>query len=173
MKTRKGNFSVLLVMFLIGVGFVACENNDDISAPDVSGVYEGTLTDNLEAKSYNTVSSKSAVAYIDMIGNEIRLHCVSEDFDETVMLNYYRHNDSLMVCLTGADFERTYGHRLGSGNMNGGHMMNGNSEWANHMYREHHEGDEHFGGFNMQNHSFEYTFHLNHGLFHFEGLRKN
>lgn len=173
MKTQKGNLIAKILLLMMTVGFVACDKTEGLMAPDVGGIYEGVLTDNLGSKSLNALNSKRAMAYVDVIGNEIRFHCVSEDFDETVMLNYYRHNDQLMVCLTGDAFEQTYGHRLGSGNMNGGRMMNGNTEWTNHMNRDHHEGDEHFGGFNMQEHTFKYTFKLNYGTFYFEGVRKN
>lgn len=174
MKTQKKlDFIAMIAILIFSIGFIACEDKNELIEPDLSGIYEGTLTYDIANKSLSTVAERNAVAYIDVMGNEIRLHCVSEDFDETVMLNYYRHNESIMVCLTGDDFERTYGHGLGNGNANGGHMMNGNSEWMNHIYREHHEGDEHFGGFNMQNHSFEYTFKLNHGTYHFKGVRKN
>ena len=86
------------------------------------------------------------------------------------MLEIYNHNDSIKVCLTGNDFENMYGHTLGQGNMNG-NMGNMSTDWTKHMNSEHQQGDEHFGGFNMENHSFGYTFRMHDGEFHFLGVK--
>ena len=59
----------------------------------------------------------------DLNVNEIEVHCFGKEIDTTFMLDYYEHNDSVMVCLTGSDFEFMYGHMLGEGHMGGG-MMN-------------------------------------------------
>jgi hypothetical protein len=66
-----------------------------------------------------------------------------------------------MVCLTGDDFEQHYGHMLGHGHMGGGMMSdlrNGETHWMHHLSDEHASGDEHFGGFDMQEGSFTYSF---------------
>jgi hypothetical protein len=55
-----------------------------------------------------------------------------------------------------------YGHMLGEGH-NGGmmdDMHESETEWMHHMDEEHDEGDGHFGGFDMGNHSFSYTFQM-------------
>ena len=52
-----------------------------------------------------------------------------------------------------------------------GNMQNMSSEWMQHLNNEHQDDDEHFGGFNMQNHSFEYTFKMENGEFHFQGTK--
>lgn len=67
------------------------------------------------------------------------MHCFGETLDTTFMLDYYENNDSVMVCLTGNDFTTMYGHRLGEG---------------------HHSSDEHFGGFDMNERSFTYSFRM-------------
>ncbi|MFO7790983.1 MAG: hypothetical protein R6V32_10465, partial [Bacteroidales bacterium] len=93
--------------------------------------------------------------------------------------NYYEHHDSAYVCFTGERFEEMYGHMLGKGHMMGGMMGdigNGETEWMHHMDEEHDEGDEHFGGFDMDHHTFSYTFHMNDGheprFMHFEGVKE-
>ena len=39
-------------------------------------------------------------------------------------------------------------------------MHNNQSEWQYHMYDDHENEDMHYGGFNMINHTFEYTFRM-------------
>ena len=100
--------------------------------------------------------------------------------DTTYILNWYEHNNMIMVCLDGEAFEGMYGHMMGGGHMNNtqnhsGSMMdghnNGNTEWMDHMNREHSKGDEHFGGFNMIDHTFEYTIKAGNGDYHFIGTK--
>ena len=95
------------------------------------------------------------------------------------MLNYFQDNDSVMVCLTGSDFQHAYGHMMGQGHMGGGMMgdiQNGQTEWQRHMADEHKAGDKHYGGFDMMNSSFGYTFHNynggSHMIMNFEGTKK-
>ena len=48
--------------------------------------------------------------------------------------------------------------------MGGGNMMGNNStEWGKHMNSEHKSGDEHFGGFNMLDNTFGYSFKMMQG----------
>jgi hypothetical protein len=52
---------------------------------------------------------------------------------------------------------------MGDGMMGGGMMGDrgeGESEWMHHMNDEHVNGDEHFGGFDMQEGSFTYSFKM-------------
>lgn len=110
--------------------------------------------------------------------NEVQLHCYSENFDTTFVMNYYAHNDSVYVCYTGEAFEEMYGHMLGNGHMGGmmDDMHNGETEWMHHMDEEHEDGDEHYGGFDMMSHSFSYTFIMNPDNasddIHFEGTKQ-
>lgn len=148
--------------------FSACEKEEDNGIQDnsVEGVYTGTLTE-VGTKSANAFagSKAEATAKVTKVGeNEIRVNCYTSDFDTTFLLNYYEHHDSAYVCFTGEDFEEMYGHMLGGGHMMGGMMgdiSNGETEWMHHMDDEHQEGDEHFGGFDMGNHSFSYSFRMN------------
>lgn len=154
-------FSGIAIAFLFL--FSACEKEEPI-APDIEGVYQGTLT-SLTTKSSNGSSDHNdATSEITITGdNEIQVHSYAEDFDTTFVINYYMDRDSAYVCYTGDDFEEMYGHMLGDGHA--GHMMddmhNDETQWMHHMDEEHDEGDEHFGGFDMGNHSFSYTFRMN------------
>jgi hypothetical protein len=114
--------------------------------------------------------TKDATVVVNRVGNQIQVNCYAEDFDTTIMLGTYNHNDEVMVCLTGEEFENMYGHMLGQGHMNG-NMQNNGTEWMQHLSNEHQEGDEHFGGFDMQHHSFNYTFRMSNGDYHFQGTR--
>ncbi|SFF08509.1 hypothetical protein [Thermophagus xiamenensis] len=93
-------------------------------------------------------------------------------------MNYYQHHDSAYVCDTGNDFEEMYGHMLGNGHAGGmmDDMYNGETQWMHHKSEEHDEDDEHFGGFDMGNHSFSYTFRMNpddnSDDLHFQGIKQ-
>lgn len=171
--------SIALIVF-----FTACENNgvEKNKRLDVEGIYQGTLT-NLNDINGNPVEiSVEATSEITVINeNVIQVHCYSEDFDTTLNLNYYENHDSAYVCYTGDDFEKMYGHMLGDGHMGGmGDMMDdmheGETEWMHHMNEEHDENDEHFGGFDMSNHSFNYIFQMNWNDStdnkHFQGIKQ-
>lgn len=143
----------------------ACEKEEtNESNPTVDGIYEGTLTGSQTKSTMGVADSKPATTEITITGeNKIQVHCYAEGFDTTFVMNYYHHNDSAYVCYTGDDFEEMYGHMLGEGH-NGGmmdDMHNGETQWMHHMSEEHDDGDEHFGGFDMDNHSFSYTFQMN------------
>ena len=164
-KIWKFLISITVIIFLF-----SCEKSDDSNFNDVTGTYTGTLVSDLSSKSSNTESIKPATVVVSSFGNQIQIHCFAEDFDASVILDIYDHNDNVMVCLTGEEFENMYGHMLGQGYMNG-NMQNNGKDWMQHLNDEHQEGDEHFGSFDMHYHSFNYTFKINNGDFHFEGIK--
>lgn len=148
--------------------FAACEKEEtgeELQEKSVEGIYSGTLTEE-GTKSANGIAENmaEATAEVTIVGeNEIQVNCYTSDFDTTFMLNYYEHHDSAYVCFTGERFEEMYGHMLGGGHMMGGMMGDlneGETEWRHHMNDEHDEDDEHFGGFNMDDHTFSYTFRM-------------
>jgi len=168
MKTQSvKNWKYFLTIIIL---FVSCQKSDDVGYNDVTGTYVGTLTSNLANKSSEIAVTKDATVVVSSVGNQIQVNCYAEDFDTTIMLGTYDHNDEVMVCLTGEEFENMYGHMLGQGHMNG-NMQNNGTEWMQHLNDEHQDGDEHFGGFDMQHHAFNYTFRINNGDFHFEGIK--
>jgi len=168
MKTQSvKNWKYFLTIIIL---FVSCQKSDDVGYNDVTGTYVGTLTSNLANKSSEIAVAKDATVVVSSVGNQIQVNCYAEDFDTTIMLGTYDHNDEVMVCLTGEEFENMYGHMLGQGHMNG-NMQNNGTEWMQHLNDEHQDGDEHFGGFDMQHHAFNYTFRINNGDFHFEGIK--
>lgn len=170
MKTQSiKNWKCFLTIIIV-ILFVSCQKSDDIGYNDVTGTYVGTLTSNLANKSSEIVVTKDATVVVNRVGNQIQVNCYAEDFDTTIMLGTYNHNDEVMVCLTGEEFENMYGHMLGQGHMNG-NMQNNGTEWMQHLNNEHQEGDEHFGGFDMPHHSFNYTFRMSNGDYHFQGIK--
>jgi len=154
------------ILAIVVIGFTSCEKTDDIEVNDIEGVYEGTfsVSNSLKAAPFDGGDGDHGTAEVSMMGNnQIEVHCFGEEIDTTFMLDYYEFNDSVMVCLIGDDFENMYGHMLGDGHMSGGMMgdvQNGESEWMHHMNDEHNEGDEHFGGFDMGEHTFTYSFYM-------------
>ena len=168
-KQSVKNWKYFLTIIIV-ILFVSCQKSDDIGYNDVTGTYVGTLTSNLANKSSEIVVTKDATVVVNRVGNQIQVNCYAEDFDTTIMLGTYNHNDEVMVCLTGEEFENMYGHMLGQGHMNG-NMQNNGTEWMQHLSNEHQEGDEHFGGFDMQHHSFNYTFRMSNGDYHFQGIK--
>ncbi len=118
---------------------------------DITGSYEGVyITDDLKTTSPANADIQSLGGY------EIQIHCYGEILDTTFMMDIYANHDSIMVCATGNDFEETYGHMQGENHMN--NHGNNENEWDHHMGDEHEVNDQHFGGFNISHHSFEYTF---------------
>ncbi|NOZ48081.1 MAG: hypothetical protein GXO79_15090 [Chlorobi bacterium] len=181
------NVKSILAMSLIAViGFTSCEKSDLLSKKDsIEGTYVGTITVENSLKSgINNLTSDSydATAEVKDLGNgQAEVHCYGGEMDTTFMLNYYENYDSVMVCLNGEDFENTYGHTMGQGGMMGngnssGGMMGGNNSgqtgWMSHMNNEHNNGDEHFGGFDMTNHSFDYTMQNNIADYRFQGTKR-
>lgn len=151
------------------VVLTACEKSDDVSVLEIEGTYVGTLTGFNNSKSETGVNnSESAIAEIRKSGKElIEVHLYSHRVDTTFMLNYYEHKNSVLVCFNGDDFENMYGHMLGQEHMNGGMMgdrQNGETEWTHHLSDEHQEGDEHFGGFEMQTHTLGYQLNMMDGM---------
>ena len=170
MKTQLINILKFFISITIVILLFSCEKGDDLNNYDVTGTYSGTLTSDLSSKSSNAESINPATVVVSNFGNQIQVRCFAEDFDTSVILDIYNHNDDVMVCLTGEEFENMYGHMLGQGNMNN-HMQNNDTDWIQHLNNEHLVGDEHIGSFDMQHHTFNYTFRMNNGDFHFEGLK--
>ena len=170
MKSQFIKTAIALISITSVILFISCEKSDDLNYNDVTGTYVGTLTSNLANKSSKTDLTKEATVIVSRVGNQIQVNCYAEDFDTTIMLGTYDHNDKVMVCLTGEEFENMYGHMLGQGHMNG-NMQNNGTDWMQHLNKEHQEGDEHFGGFDMQHHTFNYTFRMSNDDFHFQGVK--
>jgi len=170
MKTQLINIWKYFISITIVILLFSCEKSDDLNSYDVTGTYTGILTLDLSSKSSNAESIKPATVVVSSFGNQIQVHCFADDFDATAILDIYNHNDNIMVCLTGEEFENMYGHMLGQDHMNS-NMQNNDTDWMQHLNKEHQDGDEHFGSFDMQHQSFNYTFRINNRDFHFEGIR--
>ena len=162
----KTNIKLLIAGVLIVTGFAAC-NKSENPIPDnsIEGRYVGTLTtDGLKSANGIMPGSTSATADVTQTGDGvIQVHCYSDELDTTFMLDYFDNHDSVMVCLTGDAFQEMYGHMMGDGYMGGGMMGNSNdgeTPWQHHLNDEHQPGDEHFGGFDMTNHTFGYRFQM-------------
>lgn len=161
LKSIISSSAIILTVFLSACSKDEMQDVDRIQ--EITGIYTGFY--------YNVPLSVShdSAAQADIIatGNgEISVHCFGEALDTTFVLNYYEHNDSVMVCLIGKEFEYVYGHMLGSGHIMGGMMgdiLNSETEWMHHLDDEHQEGDEHYGWFDMDHHSFDFTFNLENG----------
>lgn len=144
----------------------ACEKIGESDNQSIEGTYTGTLVQEGGLKTISATLNETGDAFAEVTMVEdglIEVYCHGDQLDTTFMLNYYDHNDSIMVCNTGVDFENLYGHMLGSSHMGGGMMgdiQQGESEWMHHMHDEHNESDEHFGGFNMDEGMFTYTFRM-------------
>jgi len=163
MKT-KNYIKVLLYAFIGTFVFVACQKGNQTVNKSVEGTYIGGFTTTATLKSATIATGNMMdTAIVKLISNgQINVHCFGNDLDSTFILNTFHNGDSLMVCLTGSSFEHEYGHMVGDGSMMGsGNMMGNNStEWGQHMNREHKVGDKHFGGFDMQNGTFGYSFKM-------------
>jgi hypothetical protein len=157
----------VLITALILFIMAACNRTEDISVKSIEGTYNGFLTTGGEINLLAVPAKVSATAeVVSMSNGQVEVHCYGDILDTTFLLNYYENGDSIMVCLTGDDFENMYGHMLGQGHMAGGMMgdiANNETQWEHHMNDEHHIGDEHFGGFDMMDHTFGYRFKITEG----------
>jgi hypothetical protein len=178
MKTRIKLFLVVAVI----IGLAACNKSEEsISDNSIEGTYAGTLTNEGLKSANGEPGSTSATAEVTKTGDgQIEVYCYSDELDTTFMLNYFDNHDSVMVCLTGENFEHMYGHMYGQGHMGGGMMgdiTDGENEWQHHMDDEHQQGDEHFGGFDMMDHTFGYRFQMIEGdtsyMLNFQGSKSN
>lgn len=165
MMKRLKVVSILAAAILISA--TACEKDSQNENNSPAGTYIGTFTHGDENISGKTTSDEPSEAIADEVrlidGRQMQVHWTGHGTDTTMVLNYYAHQDSVMVCLTGDAFENQYGHMLGEGHMEGGHMNDmhdGETEWIHHMTDEHVQGDEHFGGFDMHDHTFSYRFEV-------------
>ncbi len=175
----KSIFKLIYLSLFITI-FISCEKNDDLNFSEVSGTYVGTLSTDVAAKSTSAKTTSgledSATAEITMVGEQIQVHCYNDNFDTTLMLDLFRDSEDVQVCLTGNDFEEMYGHMSAdrggmNGGMNGG-MMGDTNQWMQHLSDEHEQGDQHFGGFDMGQNAFEYTFNVDGNEYHFQGTRQ-
>lgn len=117
---------------------------------NVSGTYKGFLvsTDN----TYNGLSGTAEISVTPE--NQLMIHCYSELLDTTFVMDAFENGDSIMVCETGDEFYNEYGHMSDGYNMMG--MHGDQSEWMQHLGQDHQQGDEHYGGFDMSTHTFNY-----------------
>lgn len=189
MKTK--NTLIGFGMMLFALLIVSCNketqmNNDLSYIEQIVGNYTGTfLSEGLK-------STIEAHADIQMNSDSsIWVHCYGGDIDTTFMFDLFNQGDSLYVCLTGEDFFNEYGHMRnamgnmmnGFGSMMGGNMMGGNgysgsdlTGWMHHLEVDHENGDMHFGGFDLNNHTFGYSFEdmgNNNMIMRFEGTKDN
>lgn len=157
---KKGLVTIIVAIAMFGLA--ACEKSESPIEESIEGTYVGTLTSQNGLKGGSVVSKTEddTIAEITKTGKEtIEVHIYNVELDTTFLLNYYWDMNNVEVCLTGDDFENMYGHMLGQGHMNGdmmGDMQDDESEWSHHLNDEHQNDDEHFGGFDMENHMFRY-----------------
>jgi len=163
MKTNN-YLKVLLLAFVGTFVFGACQKDNQSVNKNVEGTYVGsfTTTSTLKSAQLDANINSSATAVVSKLNDQqIKIHCFGDELDSTFILNMYDNEDSLMVCLSGQDFKNEYGHMMGDGMMGSGNMMGNNSTgWGKHMNGEHKVGDHHFGGFDMQNGTFGYSFKM-------------
>jgi hypothetical protein len=165
-KMKKRMIAAGFMLAAVTMGIISCEKSVDAANKEIEGEYIGSfsISSSLKSAPLDGMQADHGTAVVTLMGDhQIEVHCFGEDIDSTLMLDYYEHNDSIMVCLTGDDFTHMYGHMLGQGHMSGGMMgdkSEGDSDWMHHMDDEHTEGDEHFGGFDLEEGSFTYSFKL-------------
>jgi hypothetical protein len=156
MKTRK--LILVLIPLVIAILMNSCNKdktdyNGRKYINDISGTYSGEFTMNANQ---NSVPGTAVVTKTNK--DNIQIHCYGEVIDTTIIMDVYENGDSIMLCNTGNEFYNAYGH-MG----NGYHMMDmgmGESEWMHHLQDDHQAGDEHYGSFDMNHHTFNYSFRM-------------
>lgn len=168
------NFLAVLAFSATMLMVTSCNKTDEFPTAidyinEITGSYEGTLTSN-----NLKIGGETAYAEIRHLnGIELEIHCYGDLLDTTFVMEIYANNDSVMLCATDGDFEHLYGHSQGEYHMS--HHGNNQSEWTHHMADNHSAGEQHYGGFHISNHSFNYRFIINKDLsseiITFEGIR--
>lgn len=159
-------------IIMVSVLALSCQKENDAEV-DLTKNLVGTYKGNLIEGSLKNVSE--AITDVTKIGNNlIGIHCYSTILDTTFVMELFENRDSMMVCNTGDDFMEQYGHnRMEEHHIKG--SMNW-QDWSHHMGEEHSQNDEHFGGFNMIEHSFGYTFLMSDNFtdftLHFNGKKQ-
>ncbi len=159
--------TIIIISVIFAVFFLSCKKKDEsannVNFNEITGTYKGQITQK-NAQTY------SATADVTKANDEaVYIHCYGNDLDTSFMLNVYENGDEAMVCYSGQDFENEYGHPAGN------HMMHssGGTAWQHHMDDEHDVSDNHYGSFDMSNHSFSYTFNMDNAeSFEFYGNRQ-
>ncbi len=155
MKTSKAlTMIVLAIMLVMAISCKKDKSQSDLTE-QVTGSYKGTLTPGT-VKSVSSEATADVSRYNDYT---VQIHCYGSELDTTFMLELYENGSTMMVCFTGNDFYREYGHNMSENH----HMMGENGNWTNwgqHMSYDHNPNDKHYGNFNMNNHMFEYTFNM-------------
>jgi hypothetical protein len=154
---KKNKIITVIISALFVLSIVSCSkdetSNDRDYLDSIAGTYVGEFT--TVQKTTETI----ATANVTLTNNDqLQIHCYGETLDTTIIMDAFQNSDSIMLCNTGENFYNEYGHME-----NGYHMMDmgmNQTDWMHHMQDEHQDGDEHYGGFNMQNHSFHYAFKM-------------
>ena len=166
MKTRIAIIGIL-AMFIMA----ACDKTTVETNQSIEGTYTGTLSKNT---SFKKVALDGGV-YVDvnlMDSSFVEIYCYGGELDTTLMLHFYEGNDSTFLCFSDEQFQGMFGYAYGSS-----HMMGGNAnDWMDQMMGEDYTDNDSFGGFDMMDHSFDYTFNKSEGdsiaHFHFHGTKQ-
>ncbi len=105
MKQNRILFGLILSTVLLGL--VSCEKEGSQRIGDIEGRYVGSFSKSTTLKSdlQDGNGEHDGIAEVTMMGeNQIQVHCFGNEIDTTFMLDFFEHNDSVMVCLTGHDF---------------------------------------------------------------------
>ena len=155
------------------LSMTACDKNqsdNDNYLNKVTGSYSGNFS------SQGTFKSAGTAVVTDEPDEQLQIHCYGDFMDTTFIMDAYEDGDSVMVCNTGEDFYNEYGH-MGSGhNMMGMMSDDEENEWMMHLQQDHQPGDMHYGGFDMNHHTFDYHFKMMQGdstvYVDFHGMRQ-
>lgn len=148
----------------VAVSIVSCNMNNEQPQPNLSnqimGTYKGTLTSSL---SQDAIPATAEITSVN--DYTIQVRCYNANIDTTFSLGLYPDGNMMRVCFTSSDFMNQYGHNMLSYNqMMGNSQMMGNmsngTSWQQHMSAEHNPSDEHYGYFDMNAMTFNYTFNF-------------
>ena len=167
--------SIIVLGVAVAAIIASCDmNNDQIRSKlsdQIIGTYNGTLTSSLSQTTSATAEITSMNDYT------VQVHCFNADVDTTFSIELYQDGNMMRVCATENDFKNQYGHNMSANH----HMMGSNGTWTSwqqHMSAEHNPDDEHFGYFDINAQTFNYTFEFMTGALSgnrlsFSGKRKN
>jgi len=162
------NLKSIIIVGIIGITVIAtsCSKNTEPLKKDIIAQVVGTYKGTLATVSVEHDGTTDVSAVNDSV---IQIHCYDQDdFDTTFVMEMYENGDSVMLCNTGEDFYSQYGHYMtGRHHMSDdmiGNMGSMDNDWQQHLSNQHQPGDKHYGDFDMNNGTFNYSFMMGSGM---------
>jgi hypothetical protein len=170
---------IFIVATLIMFVNTACDEVEESGDISIEGIYIGTMTfeSNLIANTDKMKDNLNAIAEVTQFNNnQIEVYFYGDEFEKLVLFNIYDHKNNIMICESYDKFEQKNGHPPEDEHLTKEtvcDIRNDETEWIHHKNEKHEEISEYFfGSLNLKLQSFDYSFNMNNGVYHFQGSKE-